>query len=49
MTVDDYPFGYHASDEYNYDPSRECFHVEVEEIAPGDATPVEQGTHAPRQ
>jgi hypothetical protein len=46
MTVDDYPFGYHASVEDNYDPSRECFHVEVEEIAPGHATPVEQGTHA---
>jgi hypothetical protein len=46
MIVDDYPFGYHASVEDNYDPSRECFHVEVEEIAPGHATPVEQGTHA---
>jgi hypothetical protein len=49
MTVDDYPFGYHASDEDNYDPSRECFHMEVEETALGDATPVEQGTHASRQ
>jgi hypothetical protein len=36
------------SDEDNYDPSHERFHVEVEEIALGDATPVEQGTHAPR-
>jgi hypothetical protein len=37
------------SDEDNYDPPHERFHVEVEEIAPGDATPVEQGTHAPCQ
>jgi hypothetical protein len=26
-----------------------AFHVEVEEIAPGDATPVGQGVHTPRQ
>jgi hypothetical protein len=47
MTVDDCPIGYHASEEDNYDPSCECFHVEVEEIALGDATLIEQGTHAP--
>jgi hypothetical protein len=46
MTMDDCPIGYHASEEDNYDPSRECFHVEVEEIAPGDATLIEQGTQA---
>jgi hypothetical protein len=39
--VNDHLFGYHESNEGNYDPSHECVHVEVEEIAPGDATPVE--------
>jgi hypothetical protein len=49
MTMDDYPFGYHTSDEDDYDPSHECFHMKVEETAPRDATPIEQGTHTPRQ
>jgi hypothetical protein len=48
-TMNEYLFDYHESSEDNYDPSRECFHVEVEEIAPRDATPVEQGAHAPCQ
>jgi hypothetical protein len=39
MGACDYLFDYPDSDE-DYDPSRECFHVEVEEIASGDATPV---------
>jgi hypothetical protein len=49
MTMNDYLFGYPDSNEDDYDPSRECFHVEVEEIAPGDATPVGQAVHTPRQ
>jgi hypothetical protein len=49
MTMDDYLFGYPNSNEDDYDPSRECFHVEVEEIAMGDATPIGQGVHTPRQ
>jgi hypothetical protein len=40
MGTYDYLFGCPDSDEVDYDPSRECFHVEVEEIAPRDATPV---------
>jgi hypothetical protein len=39
MGAYDYLFGFPNSDE-DYDPSRECFHMEVEEIALGDATPV---------
>jgi hypothetical protein len=49
MTMNDYLFGYPDSNEDDYDPSRECFHVEVKEIASGDATPVGQGAHTPRQ
>jgi hypothetical protein len=41
-----YLFDCPNSDEDGYDPSRECFHMEVEEIAPGDTTPVGQGVHA---
>jgi hypothetical protein len=40
MGAYDYLFGYPDSDEVDYDPSRECFHIEVEEITPGDATPI---------
>jgi hypothetical protein len=39
MGVYDYLFDCPDSDEEDYDPSHECFHVEVEEIALGDATP----------
>jgi hypothetical protein len=42
MGVYDYLFDCPDSDEENYDPSCEYFHVEVEEIALGDATPVGQ-------
>jgi hypothetical protein len=35
MTMNDYLFGYPDSNEDDYDPSRECFHMEVEEIARG--------------
>jgi hypothetical protein len=45
----DYLFECPDSDEENYDPSRECFHMEVEEIASGDATPVGQGIRTPLQ
>jgi hypothetical protein len=47
MGAYDYLFGCPDSDEDKYDPSRECFHMEVEEIAPGDSTPIGQGVHAP--
>jgi hypothetical protein len=40
MAMYDYLFGCPDSDSDDYDPSRECFHVEVEEIALGDTTPV---------
>jgi hypothetical protein len=40
MTMNDYLFNHPDSSEDDYDPSRECFHMEVEETAPGDATPV---------
>jgi hypothetical protein len=33
MGAYDYLFDCPDSDEENYDPSRECFHVEVDEIA----------------
>jgi hypothetical protein len=49
MGAYDYLFGCPNSDEEDYDPSRECFHLEVEEIAPGDATPIGQGVHTPLQ
>jgi hypothetical protein len=49
MGAYDYLFDCPDSDEEYYDPSRECFHMEVEEIAPGDATPVEQGVCTPLQ
>jgi hypothetical protein len=42
----DYLFDFPDSDEEDYDPSHECFHVEVEEIALGDANPIGQGSHA---
>jgi hypothetical protein len=45
MGACDYLFNCPNSDEEDYGPSRECFHVEVKEIAPGDATPVGQGVH----
>jgi hypothetical protein len=45
----DYLFGCPDFDEEDYDPSHECFHVEVEEIALGDATPVGQGVRTPLQ
>jgi hypothetical protein len=47
MGAYNYLFGYPDSDEEDYDPSHECFHVEVEEIAPGDATPAGQGVGTP--
>jgi hypothetical protein len=47
MGVYDYLFDCPDSDEEYYDPSRECFHVEVEEIASRDATPVGQGVRTP--
>jgi hypothetical protein len=43
MGAYDYLFYCPDSDEEDYDPSCECFHVEVEEIAPKNATPVGQG------
>jgi hypothetical protein len=49
MTMNDYLFDHPNSSEDDYDPSRECFHVEVEETASGDATPVGQGIHTPHQ
>jgi hypothetical protein len=49
MGAYDYLFGCPDSDEEDYDPSRECFHMEGEEIAPRDATPVRQGVHTPLQ
>jgi hypothetical protein len=49
MGAYDYLFDCPDSDEEDYDPSHECFHVEVEEIASGDATPVGQGVHTPCQ
>jgi hypothetical protein len=45
MGAYNYLFGCPDSDEEDYDPSRECFHVKVEEIALEDATPVGQGIH----
>jgi hypothetical protein len=39
MTMNDYLFGYPDSNEDDYDPSHECFHVEVKEIAPGMPPP----------
>jgi hypothetical protein len=47
--MNDYLFGYPDSNEDDYDPSHECFHMEVEEIASGDTTPIGQGVHTPRQ
>jgi hypothetical protein len=35
LATSDYRFGYSDSDEGSYDPSRECFHVEIEEVAEG--------------
>jgi hypothetical protein len=40
MGACNYLFNCLDSDGEDHGPSRECFHVEVEEIAPGDATPV---------
>jgi hypothetical protein len=40
MGACDYLFSCPDSDGEDHDPSRECFHVEVEEIASGDATPL---------
>jgi hypothetical protein len=54
MGAYDYLIGCPDSSEEDYDPSCECFHVEGEEIAPRDATPVGQGVtllfgkHCPR-
>jgi hypothetical protein len=45
MATYDYLFDCPDFDEDDYDPSRECFHVEVEEIASGDTTPAGQGVH----
>jgi hypothetical protein len=47
MGAYNYLYGCPDSDEEDYDPSHECFHMEVEEIAPGDATPAGQGVHTP--
>jgi hypothetical protein len=49
MGACDYLFSFPNFDGEGHDPSHECFHVEVEEIAPGDATPVGQGVRAPLQ
>jgi hypothetical protein len=42
-------FGCSDSNEDDYDPLRECFHVEVEDIVLGDSTLVGQGIHTLRQ
>jgi hypothetical protein len=49
MGAYDYLFSCPDSDEEDYDPSCEFFHVKVEEIAPGDATPIGQGVRTPLQ
>lgn len=40
-------FGYSDSDGESYDSSRECFHVEIEEVALGGDAPVGQGDRTP--
>jgi hypothetical protein len=49
MGAYDYLFGCPDSDEEDYDPSHECFHMEGEKIVLGDATPVGQGANTPLQ
>jgi hypothetical protein len=49
MGACDYLFDCPDSNQEDYDPSRECFHVEVEEIALGDATAVGQGVRTTLQ
>jgi hypothetical protein len=49
MGTCDYLFSFPNFDGEDHDPSRECFHIEVEEIASGDATLVGQGVCNPLQ
>jgi hypothetical protein len=46
MGAYDYSFNSPDSNGEDHDPSHECFHIEVKEIALGDATPVGQGIRA---
>jgi hypothetical protein len=49
MGACDYLFSCPDSDGKDHDPSRECFHVEVDKIAHRNTTPVGQGIHTPLQ
>lgn len=48
LATRDYRFGYSDSDEGSYDPSRECFHIEIEVAEGGDAA-VGRGDYTPPQ